>query len=227
MNLSLFAKPMSRSFAVLAVLLMVGCASGGRVVDEWRADGHSDQFKKVLLLTISYGGPFQEVAEDELITQLRANGVDVVRRSDLFRASEELNAEKVRAKLAGTDIGAVLLVSVGQVGTSGRGEPGLLSAPRGGYGDYETELSYVLSMGGRRPGDYRTDNVQADVISKLYAVSTAQPVWSVVIRTDNPGSPAQLIKTASKRIVRSLKGSGMINKPKPSKAVPDRTGSRL
>ncbi|MEM9304079.1 MAG: hypothetical protein AAGE01_18335 [Pseudomonadota bacterium] len=205
---------MRKVLLLVLVASLAGCVSRVEKVDSFQDENFDGEITNVLLLMPSLFPNASEYGRHQLEAQLVRRGITVDTRDDYFRGSERMTKEALLEVVFETEIDGVLLVDlVGQTMDS-RGRFSVLGA-RGSMRDFETEVSFLLSQGGRVPPVYRETQTEVYLRVRLFPEETQRAAWDIILRFSNPGSAFDLIDRASPRIAREVAESGIVRTRSP------------
>lgn len=198
-----------RRYPLLLILPVLAACSGPRTVDGFRDATFDGRVTHVLVLLPGLFPEASEYARERFVVELERRGIRVSTRSDFFAASERLTRERLIAVVRESDVDGVLLVDTAGMTRESRGKPSFADA-RGNMGEFETEISFLLSQGGSVPPTYRETQTEVDLRLRLFPEATLALAWESFVRFPNPGSTFDLIDQASTRLAREVARSGMV-----------------
>ena len=191
-----------RYLPLLILVFVVGCAGSMRTVENWRDPGFDGPFKRMLVFAPLGGGPNGEIIEDILVSEIERTGIEALPQREVFRYRRDLDRERVVKQIRAKDIDGVLVLKLGYFGPEGRG-PATAIHVKGGYGDFDDEISYLISSG--TPTNYRAENIEVEIFVDVYDVRSTNKVWTSTILSQNPASSSSLIDNLVNKIVQDLK----------------------
>jgi len=201
---------------ILLVLLVTGCSST-IVTGSWKDPNYSGQVKKVYIIGIAKQETTRRLFEDEFRKQLAPFGVTGIASYSDLPASEEVNKEKIEAKVRANGADSVLLARAIGKRTEEVVNPGRISSydygPRGYYPDpyYRNYGSYYARS---RDIVYQPATVsQFEVVTveaNLYNAANAELIWSAQLETVVEENLEKQIADFIETVTKDLKAKGLI-----------------
>ena len=191
-------------YLVSSLVLLASCAST-RVVDQWTDPGFEGSLQNIMVLSLNQSDKSRRYFEDKFLKQLKLSGIRSSASYQLLPYYEDLNKEKVRAAIAGSDIDAVLVLREVKITKK---ETYRQSASTNGR---ENFYAYV----GHYRGSSAVETVEDTVVhleTKLFAVAGAQLIWSGKAESENPKDRQSAVSAMAEKIVVELVRTGFIRK---------------
>jgi len=201
-----FRAPIIALPALIATLLLAGCAST-KLVNQWSNPAYtSPSFKSVMVIGVARQVGIRRSFEDEFVSQLKAAGIGAVPSYRFIE--EEGQVGETRLKQAVNQAGADAAIITRLVKKEQRTEvsPGFYqpSPAFGFYGWYSSGWAGYYEP----PRVYQYEVYTSE--TSLYDMVKNQVVWSGTAQTTSPGDINREIKSYAEIMIRALKEKGLI-----------------
>ncbi len=187
-----------------------GCANSTSIEHVWRAPGWTTSFEHVLVLGMLKEKGVRRDFETKMAAALGKAGVDATAAFELLpKRDSELSDEELARVLAERGIDGVLVTRLVGVDKQLRYVGGSPYATTGGapYGFYDYyHYSYDVMYSPGRTVEYDVVTLE----TSLYAIATADLVWSGLSETFAPSSVEDTIESYAKTMVSALVTDGLV-----------------
>jgi len=186
---------------ILSLVLLVSCAST-KVVEHWSDPDFDAKLKNIMVLSLNQSVKSRRVFEDGFLKALKQRGIQSSGSYKLLPSNEDLNKEKVKAAIAGSDIDGVLVLRPVKITKEGSYERPTTT------GNRRPEFySYV----GRYGSSYDPAAVEDTVVhleTNLYAVDGERLIWSGKTESFNPSDVKTLLTETAEKILDEIGRTG-------------------
>ena len=219
----MFARFVASLVAVIAALVVAGCASNPTSINaQWVSPSIAGAAKvqNVLVIAALRDSTQRRLLEDRMVEALGAAGVKAAQSHPLIGDAAELSEEQLRKVVADAGASHVLISSISGMTTDVRVTPGMVTGPGWGPGWSRTSpmgpgwrgmSSYYNSAWARStPPEVRTtQNLHGD--TRLFDVAASEVVWSTATTTViSRGNVTSQIDGFVRLIVETLKQDSLI-----------------
>jgi hypothetical protein len=196
--------------SVLAVLLAAACASGTRLVAQWKDDVYQARPAKVLVIGASDERGPRSLVEDEFARQFKEHGTDAIASHKVFPAGPKPSKEEVLAKTKELGADAIMVIrflkkDMGDTHTPVR----RYSVPQG----FDTSWDSYMGMGATTEVGIRDISYDYNVISMdlaIYQTESGKPIWSALSQTTYQEGPLKQIKPLTTAVMKELANEKLI-----------------
>ena len=197
-------KRLGRVCLVSFLLLLASCAST-KVVDQWTDPSFKASLQNVMVLSLNQSEKSRRFFEDKFLEELKRSGIRSSVSYKLVPDYVDLNKEKVKAAIAGSDIDAVLVLR--EVKITKKESYRQVESP-GARDDF---YHYVGNYGAASAVETVEDTV-VHLESSLYAVTSAKLIWSGKVEIENPRDKQSAVTQMAEKIVEAFGKTGFIQK---------------
>ena len=189
-------------FMVLAVAVLMSCATT-TIVNSWKApDAQPITFKKVLVAVVGADQTVRRVGEDRLVARLALRGVDGYPSYKFVPGNEEKDVEKVKARVKEAGIDGAIVMRIVSARTEVNYVSGTYPSP------YYSFYGY-WGYGWGSPGYVATDQV-VRIESNVYSVAQDKLIWAGASETYNPTEAGQLVDEVATAAAAQMRKEGLI-----------------
>lgn len=211
-----------RRFATpAAILIALSCAST-RVTTDWKDQAYQKKPQKVLVLAMMGDDAYRRLLEDELVNQLKAEGIDAIPGYTVWPENKLPGKKDLAAEIK--EVGADTLFLTRLVDRKKVEEytPGPIYTPPPAYynwpsyygGFYQPYGSYHpghASPYAYAPGGYSTEIIYDIAEANLYDAATEKLIWSAVTESETSGSDRREIKSYVQQIMKALRKQKLLS----------------
>jgi hypothetical protein len=204
---------MKKLLCLLFVLpVFFACGPSIKLSQSWVPPGVTHpKFNKIVVLVLAPAkySAAGHIGEQQLAAELKVNGVNAVSAQDEFGPQQFRNDDEqgVVAKLKRSGADAVIVTSLLDEEKEKRWVPGT-DFPPPYYGRFWGYYSFWYARA-YNPGYYETTR-KYYFETNLYDLSNSTLLYSVQSQTVDPGSPEQLARVFSKKVVKDMKAKQVI-----------------
>lgn len=218
-------------FTLLAAALLIAssCAST-RVTSDWKDESYVKKPGKILVLALLNDGAQRRLMEDELVSQLKSEGIDAIPGYTVLPEGKPQDKEVIAAKVREVGADTLLLTRLVDKKTVQEYVPGTPYYPPTAYHDwygyyggfYPAYPGYARGYApggpppyppgyppGYSPG-YTTETVYNIAEANLYDAATGKIVWSARTESQAQGNDERAIKSYVSQIMKSLRKQNVI-----------------
>jgi hypothetical protein len=193
-------KILPRVCLILSLVLLVSCANT-KVVEQWSDPDFDSKLKNIMVLSLNQSDKSRRLFEDGFVKPLKQRGIQSSGSYKLLSSNEDLNKEKVKAAIAGSDIDGVLVLREVKITKEASYQR---STTAGNRSDF---YAYI----GRYGPSYDPVTVEDTVVhleTNLYAVDGEQLVWSGKTESFNPSDVNTLLTEMAEKILDTIARTG-------------------
>ena len=188
--------------ALMALSLLVSCASTTSLTAVWKDPAYQGMPKKVVVVGLAKQQAIRNLFEDGFVTQLKARQIDAIASHTLIPFDQMGNRDAAIAKIKATGADTVLVARLVDRKTV---ETYVVGAPYPGY--YNAWGNYYGYVYGP---SYVQEDEYAYLESNLYQVASEKLAWSARSETWLAASNQDLITSFIKAIVDKLASDKVI-----------------
>ena len=187
----------------LGLVLLAACANT-KVVEHWADPDFNAKLKNIMVLSLNQSDKSRRLFENSFLDALKQRNIQSLASYTLLPSNEDLDKEKVKAAITGSDIDAVLVLRSVKITKEERHVQAQSSGTR-----YNSFYSYV---GEYRPtySAYTTEDTLVHLETNLYAVDGAKLIWSGKTETFNPADVDAYLIDLTKTILDEITRTGFI-----------------
>jgi hypothetical protein len=187
----------------LGLALLASCAST-KVVERWADPDFDAKLKNIMVLSLNQSEKSRRLFEDGFLHALKQRKIQSSASYDLLPSNEDLDKEKVKAAIAGSDIDGVLVLRAVKITKEERYVQAQTTGTR-----YNSFYAYV---GEYRPtySAYTTDDTLVHLETNLYAVDGAKLIWRGKTETFNPSDVNAYLVDLTKTVLDEIDKTGFI-----------------
>jgi hypothetical protein len=187
----------------LGLVLLASCAST-KVVERWADPDFDAKLKNIMVLSLNQSEKSRRLFEDGFLHALKQRKIQSSASYDLLPSNEDLDKEKVKAAIAGSDIDGVLVLRAVKITKEERYVQAQTTGTR-----YNSFYAYV---GEYRPtyNAYTTDDTLVHLETNLYAVDGAKLIWTGKTETFNPSDVNTYLVDLTKTVLDEIDKTGFI-----------------
>jgi hypothetical protein len=187
----------------LGLVLLASCAST-KVVERWADPDFDAKLKNIMVLSLNQSEKSRRLFEDGFLHALKQRKIQSSASYDLLPSNEDLDKEKVKAAIAGSDIDGVLVLRAVKITKEERYVQAQTTGTR-----YNSFYAYV---GEYRPtyNAYTTDDTLVHLETNLYAVDGAKLIWRGKTETFNPSDVNAYLVDLTKTVLDEIDKTGFI-----------------
>ena len=189
-------------YLIMGLVLLASCAST-KVVEHWTDPGFDAKLKNIMVLSLNQSDKSRRLFEDGFLTALKQRNIRSLASYDLLSSNEDLNKEKVKAAIAGSDIDGVLVLRAVKITKEKSYLQPTATDSRSNF------YSYVGSYGPSSGADTVEDTV-VHLESNLYAVAGEQLICTGKTECFNPADVGTLLIEMSASILDAIGRTGFI-----------------
>ncbi len=196
-------KRLIRVFLGLVLMLLVGCAST-KVVEHWADPDFNAKLKNIMVLSLNQSDESRRLFEDGFLKALRQRKIQSSASYSFLPSNEDLDKEKVKAAITGSDIDGVLVLRAVKITMEERYVQAQASGTR-----YNSFYAYV---GEYRPSysSYSTEEKLVHLETNLYAVDGEKLIWTGKTETFNPSNVNAYLVDLTKTVLDKIDQTGFI-----------------
>ena len=196
-------KPLTRICLGLGLVLLASCAST-KVVEHWADPDFDAKLKNIMVLSLNQSDNSRRKFEDGFLHALKQRKILSSASYDLLPSNEDLDKEKVKAAITGSDIDGVLVLRAVKITKEERYVQAQATGTR-----YNSFYAYV---GEYRPtyNSYTTEDTLVHLETNLYAVDGAKLIWSGKTETFNPSDVDAYLIDLTKTVLDAIGKTGFI-----------------
>lgn len=207
-----------RKMPLLAMLLVVmlllsGCATT-KVKNTWKHPQLTHKIKRVYLIGVTRNDKFRRIFENELVRQLKTQGVTGIPSYPDLVISGDIDREALRARLRAQGTDAVLVARI--AGKEQRSAA--YSAAESGYGvgtapinvyydEYYNSSVTIVAAGPAAENEYQLVSIRASI----FETESAQVIWSMLTETSaGDDNREQRLREYTGVVMKKLQEDGML-----------------
>jgi len=187
----------------LGLVLLTACAST-KVVEHWADPDFDAKLKNIMVLSLNQSDKSRRLFENSFLDALKQRKIQSLASYTLLPSNEDLDKEKVKAAITGSDIDAVLVLRAVKITMEERYVQAQATGTR-----YNSFYAYV---GEYRPtySSYSTDDKLVHLETNLYAVDGAKLIWTGKTETSNPSDVHAYLVDLTKTVLDKIVKTGFI-----------------
>jgi hypothetical protein len=189
-------------YLIMGLVLLASCAST-KVVEHWTDPGFDAKLKNIMVLSLNQSDKSRRLFEDGFLNALKQRNIQSLASYNLLSSNEDLNKDKVKAAIAGSDIDGVLVLRAVKITK----EESYLQPTETRRQD--NFYAYVGQYGPSSTPSTVEDTV-VHLESNLYAVDSEQLIWTGKTESFNPEDVGTLLIEMSERILDAIGKTGFI-----------------
>lgn len=194
----------SRLITAALIALALGACASTKPIGEWRNEGYSGQFDRLLVIGVTTRSTRRRVFEDRLVDALAARGVEGIASYTLITSSVNLDRNQVRDAVRGRNIGAVLVTRLAGVDSE---QVYRLPSDYDYYRDFNGYYDHVLQE--TNTGYYARYRVLT-LETNLWNAATGELVWQLQSQAIDASQPRHVIEDQIELTIDSLVKRGLI-----------------
>lgn len=196
--------------ALLAALLVAGCASQPGLSSTWTAPGTARPYRNLLVFGIVANATVRRAFENNFVAALKARGVQARAGHSLLPAGGLADAKGANRALAGSGADAVIVTHL----VGARSET--VVVPPGSYTNpnlYASLSPYYRRVYGyvTEPGYYANFPI-LQLETNLYAAADQRLLWSTRSQTMDPAAERPTIKEVIAAVIDGMAAAGFLPK---------------
>ncbi len=184
----------------LSLVLLASCAST-KVVEHWSDPEFDAKLKNIMVLSLNQSVKSRRLFEDGFLKALKQRGIQSSGSYKLLPSNEDLNKEKVKAAIAGSDIDGVLVLRPVKITKEE-------SYQRPTTGSNRPEFYAYVGRYGSSYDPVAVEDTVVHLETNLYAVDGAQLVWSGKTESFNPSDVKTLLTEMAEKILDAIGRTG-------------------
>ena len=187
----------------LGIVLLASCANT-KVVEHWADPDFNAKLKNIMVLSLNQSDKSRRLFENSFLDALKQRNIQSLASYTLLPSNEDLDKEKVKAAITGSDIDAVLVLRSVKITKEERHVQAQSSSTR-----YNSFYSYV---GEYRPtySAYTTDDTLVHMETNLYAVDGEKLIWTGKTESFNPSDVNAYLVDLTKTVLDKIDKTGFI-----------------
>jgi len=187
----------------LGLVLLASCANT-KVVERWADPDFDAKLKNIMVLSLNQSDKSRRKFEDGFLHALKQRKIQSSASYYLLPSNEDLDKEKVKAAIAGSDIDGVLVLRAVKITKEERYVQAQTTGTR-----YNSFYAYV---GEYRPtySAYTTEDTLVHLETNLYAVDGAKLIWTGKTETFNPSDVNAYLVDLTKTVLDEIDKTGFI-----------------
>ena len=187
----------------LGLVLLAACANT-KVVEHWADPDFNAKLKNIMVLSLNQSDKSRRLFENSFLDALKQRNIQSSASYTLLPSNEDLDKEKVKAVITGSDIDAVLVLRAVKITKEERHVRAQASGTR-----YNSFYSYV---GEYRPtySAYTTDDTLVHMETNLYAVDGEKLIWTGKTENFNPSDVNAYLVDLTKTVLDKIDKTGFI-----------------
>lgn len=185
---------------ILSLVLLASCTST-KVVEHWSDPDFDAKLKNIMVLSLNQSVKSRRVFEDGFLKALKQRGIQSSGSYKLLPSNEDLNKEKVKAAIAGSDIDGVLVLRPVKITKEE-------SYQRPATGSKHTEFYAYVGRYGSSYDPVAVEDTVVHLETNLYAVDGEQLVWSGKTESFNPSDVKTLLTEMAEKILNEIGRTG-------------------
>ena len=184
-------------------MLLAGCAST-KVVEHWADPDFDAKLKNIMVLSLNQSDKSRRLFEDGFLKALRQRKIQSTASYSLLPSNEDLDKEKVKAAITGSDIDGVLVLRAVKITMEER-----YVQPQSTGTRYNSFYAYV---GEYRPtySAYNTEDKLVHLETNLYAVDGEKLIWSGKTESFNPSDVNAYLIDLTRTVLDKIDKTGFI-----------------
>ena len=196
-------KPSTRVCLGLGLVLLASCANT-KVVEHWADPDFDAKLKNIMVLSLNQSDKSRRLFEDGFLNALRQRKIQSSASYTLLPSNEDLDKEKVKAAISGSDIDGVLVLRAVKITMEARHVRAQSTGTR-----YNSFYAYV---GEYRPtySSYTTEDKLVHLETNLYAVDGEKLIWSGKTESFNPADVHAYLIDLTKTVLDKIDKTGFI-----------------
>ena len=198
---------------LIAVLLLPGCATT-KVKDTWKDPQMTYKVKRVYLIGVTRNDKIRRIFENELVRQLKAQGVTGIPSYPDLAISGDIDREALRARLRAQGTDAVLVARIAgkeqrtAAFSAGEAGYGIGTAPLNVYYDeYYNSSVTIVAAGPAVESQFQVINIS----TKLFETDSAEVIWAALTEsTVGDDNRNQRLREFAEIFVKKLQEEGLL-----------------
>jgi len=195
-------KRLARVYLILGLVLLASCAST-KVVENWTDPSFDAKLQNIMVLSLNQSDRSRRLFEDGFLSALKQRNIESLASYNLLSSNEDLNKEKVKAAIAGSDIDGVLVLRSVKITK----EESYLQPTAT---DSRSNFYAYVGRYGPSSGANTVEDTVVHLESNLYAVAGEQLIWTGKTESFNPEDVGTLLIEISERILDTIGKTGFI-----------------
>lgn len=207
-------KQMFRVISITLISLMLASCNTTHIISSWSSETPpANIMSKVLILGIMQNRQDNDNIENEMVSELRLNGINAVAATSIFgpKRFKGLNEEQITEKLKGSDFSSVMIVFLVDKEKEKNYTPGnSYATPRiVGYSRYYRR--YIVRYDQMYTPGYYSTSTNYVLEADLYSVNDDDAlIYSAQTKSYDPTNSRDLGISFAKSIVQEMKTRGLI-----------------
>lgn len=203
-----------RIIPILLIILFLSSCQTTHILSSWSSEKPpADVMNKVLILGVMQNRQDNDNIENEMVNEMRLNGIDAVAANNLFgpKRFKGLSEEQITEKLRGSDFTSVMIVFLVDKEKEKNYTPGnSYSSPRVvGYSRYYRR--YIVRYDHMYTPGYYSTSTNYVLEADLYTVNDDDAlIYSAQTKSYDPSDSRDLGLSFAKSIVQEMKLRGLI-----------------
>ncbi len=186
------------------ILMLLDACDNTKVVEHWADPDFDAKLKNIMVLSLNQSEKSRRLFEDGFLNALKQRKIQSLVSYDLLPSNEDLDKEKVKAAISGSDIDGVLVLRAVKITKEERYVQAQSTGTR-----YNSFYAYV---GEYRPtySSYTTEDTLVHLETNLYAVDGAKLIWTGKTETFNPSDVNAYLIDLTKTVLDEIDKTGFI-----------------
>ncbi len=189
-------------YLIMGLVLLASCAST-KVVEHWTDPGFDAKLKNIMVLSLNQSDKSRRLFEDAFLSELKQRNIQSLVSYNLLSSNEDLNKDKVKAAIAGSDIDGVLVLRSVKITKEESYQQPTATSRRDNFYAY-------VGRYGPSSGASTVEDTIVHLESNLYAVAGEQLIWTGKTESFNPADVDTLLIEMSERILDAIGRTGFI-----------------
>ena len=196
-------KRLTRVSLGLILTLLAGCANT-KVVEHWADPDFDAKLNNIMVLSLNQSDKSRRLFEDGFLNALKQRKIQSSASYSFLPSNEDLDKEKVKAAITGSDIDGVLVLRSVKIIMEDRYVKAQSTGTR-----YNSFYAYV---GEYRPtySSYTTEDKLVHLETNLYAVDGEKLIWSGKTESFNPSDVHAYLIDLTKTVLDKIDKTGFI-----------------
>jgi hypothetical protein len=189
-------------FLIPCLMLLASCAST-KVVEHWSDAKFNARLKNIMVLSLNQSDKSRRLFEDGFLKALSERSIQSSASYDLLPSNENLDREKVKAAIAGSDIDGVLVLRSVKIIKEDSYQRTTSSTSRPNFYAY-------VGRYGSSSGPVTVEDTLVHLESNLYAVDGAQLIWTVKTESSNPTDLNTMLAEIANKVADAIGRTGFL-----------------
>jgi len=187
----------------LGLVLLASCANT-KVVEHWADPDFKAKLKNIMVLSLNESDKSRRLFEDAFLSAMRQRKIQSSASYTLLPSYEDLDKEKVKAAISGSDIDGVLVLRAVKITMEER-----YVQPQATGTRYNSFYAYV---GEYRPtySAYNTQDKLVHLETNLYAVDGEKLIWTGKTESFSPADVHTYLIDLTKTVLDKIDKTGFI-----------------